>query len=379
LIDVAIVGAGPVGATLAVLLGQAGREVRLFEAKAGPSADPRTLALSHASRERLEQIGGWPTEGGTPIRSIHISQLGGPGRTLIEAADQGLPALGYTVGYAALEAALLASVRAAGVPVSFGAACERIELAPESARITVASGQSVEARLLVLADGGANAARIPGLAFTEKDYGQVAVVGTVAADRPHGGRAWERFAPRGPMALLPVGERYALVWTAAPAEAARLLAFGDAAFVAELQARFGDRAGRFASPGPRASFALRLRVVNTPVALRTAIIGNAAQSLHPVAGQGLNLGLRDATELADAIESASPASLGADAMLATYRDARRRDAARGAAFTDFLVSAFAGENRVTTWGRGFALTALDLFPPARRLLAERMIHGAPAP
>jgi 2-octaprenyl-6-methoxyphenol hydroxylase len=223
LIDVAIVGAGPVGATLAALLGREGRSTQVFEAKAGRSSDARTLALSQASVDRLDEIGGWPAAAATPIRSIHISQQGGPGRTLIDAADQGLPALGHTVPFSALEAALHASARAAGAEVHFGEACERIDLDDRAARVTLASGRTIEARLLVLADGGANAARIPGVSFTEKDYGQHAVVATVGADRPHAGRAWERFTPRGPMALLPVGERYALVWTATPEEARRAI------------------------------------------------------------------------------------------------------------------------------------------------------------
>ncbi len=117
--------------------------------------------------------------------------------------------------------------------------------------------------------------------------------------------------------------------------------------------------------------------MNVPIALRTAIVGNAAQALHPIAGQGLNLGLRDAATLAAILASTARAGVGGPAMLETYRASRRRDASRGVAFTDFLVSAFADARRIPTWGRGLALTALDLFPPARRILAERMIHGAP--
>jgi 2-octaprenyl-6-methoxyphenol hydroxylase len=376
-VDIAIVGAGPVGAALAALLATAGRRIRVVEARGGPSADARTLALSQASRELLEEVGGWPVGGVTPIDAIHVSQKGGPGRTLITAAEQGLPALGYTVAYAALEELLASRIASLGVQVSWGTACEAIELAGGGARLRLAGGEAVEAALLVLADGGVNARRIPGLAYTEKDYGQVAVTGPVQADRAHGGRAYERFTPRGPVALLPVGERYALVWTATPQEAARLCALEDAAFLAELQAHFGDRAGRFVAVGPRASFPLKLRTVNSTIALRTVIAGNAAQAMHPIAGQGLNVGLRDAATLAAVLAANPGGDPGAAATLERYRESRRRDAGRGVAFTDFLVGAFMDDRRLPTWGRGLALTALDLLPPARRLLAGRMIHGAP--
>ncbi|HSJ96512.1 MAG TPA: FAD-dependent monooxygenase, partial [Myxococcota bacterium] len=255
MLDLAIVGAGPVGATLAALAARAGLEMELFEARPGPSGDRRTLALSQASRELLLEAGAWPAEA-TPITSIHVSQQGGPGRTVLEARDQALPALGYTVAYSALEAALAQRLGAAAIPVRHGEECTAIELREDAATVRFAGGREAAARLLVLADGGANAARIPGIAFTGKDYGQQAVVGKVAADRPHGGRAYERFTPQGPMALLPVGERYALVWTAAPEEAGRLLALDDERFLAALQARFGDRAGRFTAIAERAAFPL---------------------------------------------------------------------------------------------------------------------------
>ncbi len=379
LLDVAIVGAGPVGAALAALIASEGLAVELFEARPGPTSDARTLALSDASRERLEQASAWPAASATPILSIHVSQKGGPGRTLIDAREQGLAALGYTVPFAALEAALAQRFADAGIAVRYGETCDSLVLAPEGAQLRFASGREARARLLVLADGGANAGKIPGIAFYEKDYAQRAVVAAVRTDKAHAGRAFERFTSHGPMALLPVEDRYALVWTAGPEEAQRLLALEAGPFIAELQASFGDRAGRFLSAEARATFPLRLRAVNTPVALRTAIIGNAAQALHPIAGQGLNLGLRDAAELAAAIVATPPQDLGSAAMLAAYRDARRRDSARGVAFTDLLVSMFGDSRPIPTWGRGLALAALDLFPQARRMLAERMIHGAAAP
>lgn len=375
-IDVAIVGAGPVGAAVAALSAAPDLRIEVFESRRAPSGEPRILALSHASRMLLEDALAWPASRATPIASIHISQKGGPGRTLLEASEQGLPALGYTVSYAALEEALTRRLHDLGIPIHYGSSCERIALDSGKAAVRFASGDELEARLLVLADGGANAGKIPGIAFTEKDYSQVAVIGAVRTDRPHGGRAYERFTPQGPVALLPAGDRYALVFTAAPADAVRLLALDEAQFLGELQSHFGDRAGRFTSIEARASFPLRLRAVNVPVALRTVIVGNAAQALHPIAGQGLNLGLRDAAALAAAIASVPREDVGNAAMLETYRRSRSRDATRGIAFTDFLASAFADDRRIPTWGRGLALTALDLIPAARRALATRMIHGA---
>ena len=375
-LDVAIVGAGPVGATVAALAAAHGLAIELFEARAAPSGDPRTLALSQASRDVLEQAQAWPAAEATPIGSIHISQKGGPGRTLLEAAEQSLPALGYTLPFAALERSLARRLEAAHVRVHYAESCDTIRLDRDRARLRFASGREASARLLVLADGGANAAKIPGIAFDEKDYGQRAILAHVKSDRAHDNRAYERFTPTGPVALLPTGEDYALVWTATADAAARLLALADAAFLAELQSHFGDRAGRFVSVSRRAAFPLRLRVVNVPVALRTALVGNAAQALHPIAGQGLNLGLRDAAALAASIGTTARDEIGGASMLDAYRESRRRDASRGVAFTDFLVSAFTDARRIPTWGRGLALTALDLFAPARRALAQRMIHGA---
>jgi 2-octaprenyl-6-methoxyphenol hydroxylase len=377
MLDVAIVGGGPVGAAVAAFAAGSGLDTAVFEARTAPSRDGRTLALSHASRERLEDVQAWPREGTTPIRSIHVSQKGGPGRTLLDAAEQSLPALGYTVAFSALEAALGEALARAGLRPSYGESCEHIALDPEGATVRFSSGREVRARLLVLADGGANATKIPGIAFTEKDYGQLAVIASIRTDRPHAFRAYERFTPEGPVALLPVDDRFALVWTASPAAAQRILALDDRDFLAGLQSHFGDRAGRFLDVTARAAFPLKLRTVNVPVAMRTAIIGNAAQALHPIAGQGLNLGLRDAAALAALLHSTPRAEVGGAAMLDAYRDARRRDASSGVIVTDLLVAAFSDPRRLPTLGRGLALAALDLFPPARRLLAERMIHGAP--
>jgi 2-octaprenyl-6-methoxyphenol hydroxylase len=349
--------------------------VEVFEARPSPSSDARVLALSQASVDQLCDLEAWPSAEATPILSIHVSQKGGPGRTLLQARDAGLPTLGHTVAVNALEGALAARMRALAIPVHYGRACESIELDADQATLRFASGSPAVARLLVLADGGANVTRIPGLAFVEKDYRQQAVTGLVRTDRPHGARAYERFTIQGPAALLPFHDRFAFVWTASPDAAQRLRQLPDDEFLRELQTHFGDRAGRFTEVADRAAFPLRLRTVNAPVALRTAVVGNAAQALHPIAGQGLNLGLRDARDLA-AIVARDSGDPGLAGCLGEYRESRRRDATRGVAFTDLLVSAFGLRGALPRLTRGLALTALDLFPPARRALAARMIHGA---
>lgn len=377
-LDIAVVGAGPVGAMVAALAARPGVRVEVFEARPSRPDDARTLALSHASRELIESVDAWPADRSTPITSIHVSQKGSPGRTLMTAADMGLAALGHTLPFAALVSSLSARLQASAIPVHYGRSCEAISLDAEGASLRFSAGHETRARLLVLADGGANASRIPGIAFREKDYGQFAVVGKVATERAHEGLAYERFTGEGPIALLPLRDRYAFVWTTTPRGAERLLALDDKSFLAALQEHFGDRAGRFSAVADRARFPLRLRAINTPVALRTILVGNAAQALHPIAGQGLNLGLRDAQALAAIASSSEVAELGGPSMLERYRAARARDASRGIAFTDFLVSSFDDSSVLPGWGRGLGLTALDLIPAARRALARRMLYGAEA-
>jgi 2-octaprenyl-6-methoxyphenol hydroxylase len=379
LLDVAIVGAGPVGATLAARLAGSGLSVAVLEARETAAVDARTLALSHASRLFLEACGAWPAAA-TPITSIHVSQKGGPGRTLITAREQRLPALGHALSYVDLQAALEARMQVEAVDLRRGARVAAIDLGDVATVRYVQgdAGESLRARLLVLADGGANAHLVPGIAFSEKDYGQAALTARVATDLAHGGRAFERFTPDGPVALLPMAHGYTLVWTASPEAVERLRALDEAAFLAALQAHFGDRAGRFLCAGPRAAFPLKLRAINACIARRTALIGNAARTLHPIAGQGLNLGLRDAEALAGLLLGAAREEIGGAAMLGAYRELRARDSARGAFFTDMLVGTFARRGPLMRWGRGLALTALDCLPPARRLVADRMIFGAPA-
>lgn len=385
--DILIVGGGPVGATLALLLaraadGSAPLAVTVLEARrdfAAP-ADARTLALSHGSRLILEHIGIWARlPEPTPITRIHVSQRGSFGRTLLTAQEAQLPALGYVIDYAALVAALHEALCAAPVRYVTGAEVESVQPHAVAPRVKWhdGAGERVEtARLVVLADGGRLLGTLPGVRQIRRDYGQWAVVGQVRSERPHDGLAYERFTPDGPAALLPYRDRYALVWTASPEAAQAMLAWDDDTFLTRLHEHFGDRQGRFLWVGPRTAFPLGLRRSEPRVLARTVLVGNAAQTLHPVAGQGFNLGLRDAFELAAAIQAAPRKSLGAPDMLDAYARGRRLDTGGGMLFTDWLVRGFSNDLPLLRQARAAALSLLDILPPAKDFVVRRMVFGA---
>lgn len=383
--DILIVGGGPVGATLALALRGYGLDVMLLEARAAGTAsrDPRTLALSDGSRLILQRLGVWHAlqAHATPINTIHVSQRGRFGQTRLTAAEEGLPALGYVLPYAALSDALDAALaETAAVRVQFAA--RAVDLKTSAAQALVGYHQDgvhavAQAPLVVLADGGRGLSESAGLTRQTRDYGHSAVVAHVESELPHRGTAYERFTERGPMALLPEGERgYALVWTAAPDEAQMLCALDEAAFLARLHRHFGDRVGRFVTVGRRAAFPLTLSTLRPVTAPHLAVIGNAAQTLHPVAGQGFNLGLRDAWDLALTVQETPRAALGGPAMLQRYRARRRLDTGGGIFFTDFLVRAFSNDLPGFGAARGAGLALTELLAPARRFIARRMSYGA---
>jgi 2-octaprenyl-6-methoxyphenol hydroxylase len=377
--DVVVAGGGPVGATVALALRGSGHEVVLVEPQAKPAGPLRPVALSHGSRLVLERVGAFERIDATPIEAIHVSQAGGFGRTLIRCEDHGLPALGYVADAAQIGATLLTAAEAerlTGRVTGWRLDGDRVLVALEVGGET----REIPARLLVLADGG----QLAGDDLALRDYGQTAIVAVVRPEIVHRGTAWERFTPEGPLALLPFGSaedaphyRYALVWTLRTADAARLADLPDDRFLVTLGERFGRRLGRFVEAGPRASHPLRLwfRRSNSAGA-RTVAVGNAAQTLHPVAGQGLNLGLRDATELADLVRRTDPARIGDDSFVAAFADRRRIDRYATIGVTDSLVRVFSNDAGPLRVARGLGLAALDLFPPARRWLARRMMLGA---
>lgn len=342
--DILIRGAGPVGCALALALADSGLTVKVFQREA---ATPpfRPITLSYASRLILERIGVWGDLAVTPIETILVSQSGGFGRTRMDAADAGVPHLGYVLDYSALAAAL------------------RAKAAP------LLSGEETTASCTVHAEG---VARDP----EETRYSQDAVVALVKTEPAAHAAAFERFTAEGPLALLPLGGRYAVVWSASPQRARELAEAPEGDFLAALAAAAGRRPGRPVAVETRAVQPLALRVRPTRVEARAVYVGNAAQTLHPVAGQGLNLGLRDAWELAQTLHGARDP--GDAALLARYAAHRRLDAAATIRVTHWMAEGFTGANRVSRLARGVALTALDVLPGPRRFFARRMIYGPSA-
>ena len=374
--DLLVVGAGPVGMTLALALKDSGLDILLVDARARGAArhDPRVLALSHGSRLTLERLGVWAQLRATPIETIHISQQGRLGRSLLSAADYGLPAMGYVVAAGDLAAALDDALAAAGIPILDHSSVAGLAAGADDVIVSLTGGNPLTARLVACAEGSIDGDDAPEL--VERDYAQHAVICVATPVEGHAHRAWERFTPQGPLAVLPCGHDCAIVHTADPAEADALMALDDDAYRARLQAHFGDRL-HFAAVGPRARYPLKLRYRPNPVGQRTVWLGNAAQTLHPVAGQGYNLALRDVWALAQVLLRAD-GDPGAADTLARYADARRLDRQGTIRFTDGLVRLFSNAIPPLAHARGAGLFALDLLPPARHFVAKRMMFGARA-
>lgn len=385
--DVAIVGAGPIGAAFALALRDSELDVVVLDARP-PGATvrgDRTLALSHGTRLILERCGVWAPlaampDAVTPIAVVDVSQAGGFGASTLSADLVDLPALGYVVSYRALQAAVDVTLALSGVDVRHGHAVDSVSGTGAYAAVTLASAAEgvasdpVLARLAVVADGGGTS--VPGIARRRVDYRQSAIVAKVWRGAPQDGVAFERFTPAGPIALLPEGDHYGLVWTMTPQRAEVALAQDESEFLAALTKAFGARIGRFEKVEDRRVFPLALEYAPTTIGLRHVVIGNAAQMLHPVAGQGFNLGLRDAYGLAQVLlDAPDREAIGSRAMLERYARSRRPDRWAGIAMTDGLVRLFGNDRPWLSWPRGIALTLLDIVPPAKRALTRVMLHG----
>ncbi len=389
--DIAIVGGGMVGASLAVALQHLDVRIALIEAvphdsSLQPSFDERTTALSNGSRRILDTLGVWPAVASTatPIAKIHVSDQGRFGFARIDAAEQNLGAMGYVVPNRSLGAALWSALGTAStVRILCPAQVRRVAAREDAVRLEgTHSGSefSLDARLVVAADGVQSAVRGAfGIAAETRDYGQTAIITTVLPQRFHDYIAYERFTASGPLALLPLADgRCTLVLTLEPAVATAALAWSDAEFLAEVQRRFGFRLGKFLQVGSRVPYPLSLSRSTRTSAERCVIVGNAAQGLHPVAGMGFNLGLRDVASLAELIAEHrhdARGDLGDAAVLAEYDAWRAADRGGIIAFTDGLMRLFSSPLGAVRRLRDVGLLAFDLLPPAKAALS-RLSSGA---
>jgi 2-octaprenyl-6-methoxyphenol hydroxylase len=391
MMDLTIVGGGMVGASLAVALAPLGLKLALVEAiphgsGSQPSFDERTTALSNGSRRILQTLGVWSevASSATPIRRIHVSDQGRFGFARIDAAEQGLEAIGYVVPNRALGQALWSRLaQDAHVQLHCPAQVSRITAAESAVELEITRGGAtagIDTRLIVAADGAQSAVRSAfGVDAESRDYEQTAVITTVLPQRFHDNVAYERFTRSGPLALLPLdGGRCALVLTLSRATADAAMAWSDVEFLAEVQGRFGFRLGRFLKVGRRAAYPLSITRATRTSAGRCVIVGNAAQGLHPVAGMGFNLGLRDVASLAELIAEhrhEPQFDAGAATLLAEYDAWRAADRGGVIAFTDGLVRLFANPLSVVRRLRNAGLLAFDLLPPAKAALS-RLSTGA---
>lgn len=390
--DVAIVGGGMVGATLGVALAPLNLRVAIIEAippnaAAQPSFDERTTALSNGSRRILETLGVWPALStlATPIAKIHVSEQGRFGFARIDAAEQGLSAMGYVVANRDLGNALWSRLsKSAGLEVYCPAEVSQVTAHEQSVTVEMVqkgAKSTIDAKLIVAADGAQSAVRGAfGVDAEVRDYEQTAIITTVLPQRFHDNVAYERFTQSGPLALLPLdGGRCTLVLTQPKDAAQSVMAWSDQEFLAELQRRFGFRLGRFLKVGRRVPYPLFLTRATRTSSGRCVIIGNAAQGLHPVAGMGFNLGLRDVASLAELIaervgqQDADPGSL---QLLAQYDAWRTADRGSVIAFTDGLIKLFSNPLRSVRRLRSLGLLAFDLLPPAKAALSRLSTGGS---
>lgn len=389
--DVAIVGGGLAGASLAVALAPLPLSIALIEAHAPdsdaqPSFDERTTALGNASRRIFEAIGLWPrlAAEAAPITAIHVSDAGRYGFARLVAQELGQDALGYVVPNRALGRALWAGLAAAPRVVPFmPARLAALHREADAVRLDVqgeAGSQMLRARLVVAADGAQSRVRLAaGLGASVADYAQVALVAALRTDQANDGTAYERFTAAGPMALLPLrvaagrgsaGHWRTLVWAARPADADRLQQLPADEFLREWQQAFGWRAGRAMQLGTRHRYPLALTQSQGTVAPRIVLLGNAAQSLHPVAGQGFNLALRDVADLAGLLAADPAGDPGAPEKLAAFAHLREQDRRGVIGFTDTLVRVFGNAHPAVAAARDAGLLLFDLLPPAKRALAR---------
>ncbi|MEW8038995.1 MAG: 2-octaprenyl-6-methoxyphenyl hydroxylase [Candidatus Thiodiazotropha endolucinida] len=386
--DLLIVGGGMVGASLAHAVSGQGLRIGVIEAwpfdsSAQPSFDDRVLALSWGSRIILQAMGVWDDiqVAAEPILNIHISDRGHFGFTRLNHLDEGVEALGYVVTARALGQALLPDlVNHDAIKMICPARLKSFAVSDRDVEVRIGQDDGelvLNTRLLVAADGGDSLVRqFLSIPLKEKSYGQTAIIANLRAEQAHRGIAYERFTNTGPLALLPMcDDRLSMVWTAKDDQVAELMALRDEAFLLRLQDRFGYRLGRLSELGKRVAYPLRLRQAVEQVSSRVALIGNAAHAIHPVTGQGFNLGLRDVAVLADLVSDA--AQRGQDPgdieLLKEYESWRKKDQNSVAMITDSLARFFANPFGPLRLVRNLGMVGLDVVPSMKHLVARQFM------
>jgi len=395
--DIVVVGGGLVGASLAIALAPSGRRITLIEAAAPPRSAPaweeREIALNVVSRRIYQGLGVWDRMApeATPILVTHISERGRFGVARFTAEEAGEEALGWNVPVRVLGAVLwqrlgefsnvtlLCPGKVEGIRHSREGGNPVLKLDPRRSlppSASVGGGGDVEAQLVVACDGAQSVIRTAlGVGAQVHDYEQTAIVSGVRPERPHRGVAYERFMPDGPVALLPKpDDRCGLIWTVPTAKAAAMLASSDAEFLAQLQEAFGRRLGRFTEVGRRFGMPLTRVLSDRLTAPRVMFAGNAAQTLHPIAAQGFNLGLRDIATIAELVADA--ADPGSPEVLAEYERRRRGERTTVSDFTDGLVRIFSNSIPGLAGARHWGLLALDLLPPVKQAVIRQNIGFA---
>ena len=392
--DIVIVGGGMVGISLALLLrAQRPWKILVVEAQElavsdspvsgaySSSFDARSTALSWSSRNIYQSIAVWPQlkRHLAAIAQIHVSDRGHAGLTRIDAADANVDALGYVVENQWLGSVLLNQLAETDIQLLGSAGVETIVPLAAGMRLRVQQSdqdlQTIDAKLVVIADGaGSSTSKKLGIQSQSSTYGQTGIIANISLEKPHGGVAYERFTDQGPMALLPLTDfkgrpRSALVWTQPSEMAESLMAADEQSFLEQLQTRFGYRLGRFKQLGERVAYPLALTTATEQVRRHLVVMGNAAHSLHPVAGQGFNLSLRDAATLANSLAQAGEA-IGDLAVLQQYQQQQAADQRNTVLFSDSLPKLFGLSSSVIALGRNSGLLAMDLIPSLRNSFAQ---------
>lgn len=390
--DVLIVGGGMVGASLAIALMPLKIKVALVDAfefgvDNQPSYDDRSIALSYGSSRIFSGMGLWDEleTKTTSIQKIHVSDRGHFGATRLSAKQEKVPALGYLVESRVLGKQLYEVLDKSGVDQIIPATVLKTEESEQGLQVTLLKDDKeikITTKLLVAADGTQSKIReLAGIGVSRSDYHQAAVVANVSTEKPHGNEAFERFTEKGPIALLPLSDnRCSLVWTHDTKDNTKdldeTMALDDAAFLVKLGEEFGYRLGRFTKVGKRSTFPLALVTSEKNTATRTVIIGNASHTMHPVAGQGLNLAMRDIAVLADLIANnlsteANDNDIGSDELLKAYEAQRAGDVKTTVRYTDSLVRLFSNDNFLLGHARAGGLLAVDRLSPLRKLFTRQ--------